>query len=126
MSALQNRQVGTITTRLKQTIRLYRHRGFRIRNLFADSEFEPLRPSFPYLETTGADDHVPDIERYIRTVKERARSTWHSMPFEFVPRVIVIHLIHNAVFWLNAFPPSNGVSTEHSPRYLMTGKRIDR
>ena len=107
-------------------MRLYRHRGFRIRNLFADAEFEPMRPSFPFLETTGADDHVPDIERYIRTIKERTRSTWHSMPFEYVPRIIVIHLVHNAVFWLNAFPSPIGISTEHSPRYLMTGKKVDR
>ena len=124
--ALPNRQVGTVTTRLKQTICLYRHHGFRIRNLFADSEFEPIRPSFPFLEMTGADNHVPDIERYIRTIKERTRSTWHSMPFEYVPRIIVIHLVHNAVFWLNAFPSPSGISAKHSPQYLMTGKKIDR
>ena len=125
VSALPNRQIGTIVTRIKQTIRLYHHRGFRVRSLFADSEFEPIRPSFPFLETAGADDHIPTIERYIRTIKDRARSAWHSMPFHYTPKLLIIHLVQNAVFWLNAFPAPNGISSQHSPRYIMTGRSID-
>ena len=125
VSALPNRQTGTVVTRLKQTIRLYKHRGFHIRSLFADSEFESMRPSFPFLETAGADDHIPTIERYIRTIKDRTRSAWHSMPFLYVPRIIIIHLVQNAVFWLNAFPAENSISSEHSPRYIMTGRLLD-
>ena len=125
VSALPNRQTGTIITRIKQTVRLYHHRGFRIRSLFADSEFEPIRPSFPFLETAGADDHVPTIEWYIRTIKDRARSAWHSMPFHYTPKLLIIHLVQNAVFWLNAFPTPNGISSHHSPRYIMTGRSID-
>ena len=125
VSALPNRQTGTIVMRLKQTIRLYQHRRFRIRSLFADSEFELMRPSFPFLETAGADDHIPTIERYIRTIKDRTRSAWHSMLFSYTPQIIIIHLVQNAVFWLNAFPAQNGISSQHSPRYIMTGRLLD-
>jgi hypothetical protein len=34
-------------------------------------------------------------------------------------------LVGNAIFWLNAFPHADGVSTTLSPRYLLTGKHID-
>ena len=125
VSALPNRQTSTIVNRLKQVVRIYRHRGFKIRAIFADSEFEPIRPSFPFLDTASADDHVADIERYIRTVKDRTRSAWHSMPFTYVPRVMVVRLVENAVFWLNSFPAGNGASTEHSPRYIITGTMMD-
>jgi hypothetical protein len=71
------------------------------------------------------DEHVPEIERFVRTVKDRARSAYNSLPFEHIPRLMVISLIANSVFWLNAFPRSSGVSDTLSPRYLLTGKQLD-
>lgn len=38
---------------------------------------------------------------------------------------MIVHLVKTAVFWLNAFPVQDGVSSLHSPRYLMTGYEID-
>ena len=38
---------------------------------------------------------------------------------------MVIHLVRNTIFWLNAFPTDNGWSSKHSPRYIMTGKQLD-
>jgi hypothetical protein len=38
---------------------------------------------------------------------------------------MVIRLVCNAVFWLNAFPHNDGVSTTLSPKYLITGKHVD-
>lgn len=44
-----------------------------------DDQFEPLRPGLaaipnaPLLNTVSEDEHVPEIERFNRTVKERAR-----------------------------------------------------
>ncbi|KAL7572568.1 hypothetical protein ACA910_000387 [Epithemia clementina (nom. ined.)] len=106
-------------------IKLYEQRGFTVASIHADPEFEPLRPYFPILHVCGADDHVPDIERYIRTVKDRARSAYCTLPFQRLPRIIVIHLIRNAVFWLNAFPAAHGVSDNISPRCLLTGYEVD-
>jgi hypothetical protein len=38
---------------------------------------------------------------------------------------MLIRLVANAVFWLNAFPHTDGVSDTLSPRYLLTGKHLD-
>ena len=122
---LGSRQIDQIRKSLKSVMQVYHHRGFKITSLHADHEFEPLRPYFPMLTTTGADDHVPDIERMIRTLKGRARSAYRLLPFKHVPRIIVIHLVKNTVMWMNSFTADNGCSQEYSPRYIMTGKQLD-
>ena len=38
---------------------------------------------------------------------------------------MVIEMVQHAVFWLNAFPHTNGVSTTLSPRSIMTGRGVD-
>ena len=49
--------------------------GSKNRNAFMDGQFEPLRGNLAELgitlNTASNDEHVPEIERQIRTVKER-------------------------------------------------------
>ena len=125
VEVLQNRQLDTVATVLKSIDRLYRRRGFRVTAIHADPEFAELQPLIPAINTCSQDDHVPDAERFIRTVKDRARSTYRMLPFSYVPRVILVHLIKACVFWINAFPAVNGASPQLSPRFLLTGWEID-
>ena len=90
----------------------------------ADPEFEPLRAAFPQLNTCGADEHEPQIKRFIRTVKDHVRSVYHSLPYRYIPRLLLVHLVKAAVFWLNAFPHHDGIS-DQSPRYIMTGHTLN-
>jgi hypothetical protein len=77
-----------------------------------DREFECLRSNLPELNlnTTAASDHVPDVERQMRVLKERSRAILSTLPFQAIPGRIIIELVYYAAFWLNAFPPSSGVS----------------
>ena len=93
--------------------------------ILGDPEFEPIRATFPQLNCCAADEHVPDVEQYIQTVKDRVRSTYRMLPFKRVPQLILIHLVKNAVFWLNTLPAMDGVSSTHSPRYLLTGRELE-
>ena len=122
VEAISNRQITTVMAKLKSVCQIYHHRGFRINVILGDPEFEPIRPTFPQLNCCAADEHVPDIEHYIWTVKDRVRSTYRMLPFKRVPQLILIHLVKNAVFWLNALPARDAVSSVHSPRYLLTGR----
>ena len=119
---LENRQTPTICKKLQSVFNLYHHRGFTITRLFADPEFEVLRPWFPCLDTCGANDHIPDIERFICTVKDRSRSTYRMLPFKYIPRIVLIQLVKNVIFWLNSFPARDDVSTTMFPRCIMTGQ----
>ena len=124
VEVLPNRRISTVVKKLQDIVNLYRSRGFNISTIMADHEFELLRPTFPYLNTTARDEHVPDIERCIRTVKDRTRSTYNVLPYRNIPRLVLIHLVKNTVLWLNALPVHDGVSRVHSPRYLMTGREL--
>jgi hypothetical protein len=48
-----------------------------------------------------------------------------TLPFKNLPSRMIIELIHFLVLWLNAFPPSSGVSITYSPRTIMTGTTLD-
>ena len=41
-----------------------------------DNEFERLQEWIPILNVAGAGEDVPEIERYICTIKDRVRSTY--------------------------------------------------
>lgn len=71
------------------------------------------------------DEHVPEIERHIRTLKERCRSSYNSLPFKKIPARMVVELVYDMTFWVHAFPAENGLSGAMSPRELMTGVGID-
>ena len=108
---------------------LYRKAGFKVTTALMDGEFVPLRGGLAELgitlNETSRDEHVGDIERYIRTIKERMRSIYNTMPFHKVPARLVIEMAKTAVFWLNAFPVSKGVSRDLSPRTILTGQKVD-
>jgi hypothetical protein len=38
---------------------------------------------------------------------------------------VVVRLVGNSDFWLNAFPREDGVSDTLSPQYLITGRHLD-
>ena len=122
IEALLNRQIKTIKDKIQTICTLYHDHGFGVESIYADSEFEPLRPDFPFINTSDADDHQPDIEQAIRTIKDRVRSTYRMLPFKYIPHLMVIHLVRNTIFWLNIFPADNGWLSKHSPRYIMMGK----
>jgi hypothetical protein len=124
---LLNRRTTTVAAALNKVRMIYRRRGFKIAVSHADPEFAPLQDTFSDISFNlcSQDEHVPEIERYIRTVKDRTRSGYNSLPFERIPRLMVIRLICNSVFWLNAFPHADGVSETLSSRYLLTGKHLD-
>ena len=70
------------------------------------------------------DEHVPEAERYIRTVKERTRCVYNTVPFKKMPARMVIEMVYASVFWLNIFPAADGISTTISPRTLIAGLKL--
>jgi hypothetical protein len=57
------------------------------------------------LEICGHNNHIPEAEWHIFTLKERVRSIYNTLPFKYFPVQIVIKMIHFCTFWLNSFPP---------------------
>jgi hypothetical protein len=127
---LDNRKEGSLIKALRRIYGLYRKRGFCITNILGDSEFECTRGAVAThlhseLNICGEDEHVPDIERCIRTTKERTRCTYNSTPIEHYPPRMVIEMVFLSIFWINAFPHRLGISQTLSPRTIVTGLHID-
>jgi hypothetical protein len=78
------------------------------------------------LNTTTKGEHVPEIERYIRTTKDRCRCVYTTVPFDRIPSLMTVELVYaSVVFWLNMSPSNDGVSDTISPRGLITGLKLD-
>ena len=73
------------------------------------------------LNTVSNDEHVPEIEWQIRTLKERTRGIYCTLPFRKIPRCLIIEMLYAANYWLNMFPRKGGICQTMSPRTLLTG-----
>ena len=108
---LPDRKTSTIGKKLKLILKKYISRGFIVTDVFGDNEFnrEKYRglclPANLHICTAG--EHVPIIERSIRTIKERARSATVELPFRTIPRMMIISLLEGVERWINAFPTKN-------------------
>jgi hypothetical protein len=114
---------------LLKIVKLNKARGFEPHAALMDREFECLHIELlghgVNLNITSASEHVPDIERHIRLIKEQARAIRSTMPFKIIPGRMIIEMMAHVVLWLNAFPPASGVSTTYSPRTIMSGTALD-
>ena len=84
-----------------------------------DNEFEKLRNlvSILAINTTAAKEHVPEVERKIRLIKERRRGILNTLPFKKMPRLMLIELVYHVVLWL-----THSRRTQECPRHFPHGK----
>jgi acetolactate synthase regulatory subunit len=104
---LPGRKQPILVNLLRKILRLYQHRGFKIETALMDRNFECLRDDTPELtlNTTAASEHVPDIERQIRVIKEHMRAIRSTLQFKRLPSRVIIEMMQYVVLWLNAPPP---------------------
>ena len=57
------------------------------------------------------DEHVLEIEKIIRTIKERTCDTWNTLPFKNIPTRMIIEVLTSSSTWLNISPPTDGIFT---------------
>jgi hypothetical protein len=128
---LPDSTVPQIFKAFKEMYQCYLQRCFHIKTIHADGEFTPLKPlieSMPgghMINLASAKEHVPEIERRIRVVKERCRATRHSLPFERIPKLMTIHIVLNVVKMLSFFSTKGGVSDTLSPKIIMSRETLD-
>ena len=91
-------------------------------------EFVPLRTDLLnmgiHANFATCNKHVPEIERQHRVIKERARACRSTLPFEVLPKLLLVEMVNNCVIWINMFPAKGGIPNV-SPRTLMTGIKLD-
>ncbi len=97
---------------LQRVFRIYGTAKFVVQVAMMDMEFEKLRDMLPnvILNTTAARKHTGGIERKIIVIKKRGRGTINMLPYETMPKLMIIELMHFCVMWMNSFPVKSGVS----------------
>ena len=123
---LDKRTTCEISKRLKNVIPRYITRGITITDVFVDNEFnneaykQLVLPATLHICAKG--EHVPIIERSIRTVKERVRSVFQGTPFDRLPKLMTISLMEGVERWLNTFPSTNNHELNPSPAMVVEGR----
>jgi hypothetical protein len=119
----------TLFAAIKAVRNIYAKRGFAVKCILMDGQFEVLHGDLAgagmTLNTVARGEHVPEAERQIRTIKDRSRSVYNVLPFTKLPGRMVAELIYLSVFWLNCFPARDGISDVLSPREIVAGASID-
>jgi len=77
------------------------------------------------LNTAGCDEHVPETERYIRTIKERESGICNSLPFEKYPHTVIVEMTKKCSILEELFTPQKGIHPTLSPQAIVTESHID-
>jgi hypothetical protein len=109
----------------------YLQKGIQILTITADNEFKPLAkllyklPGTPMLNLTSANKHKPNIEHQICVIKERVRAVCLLLPFTAIPIKMLTHMTFFVVKMLNCFPVKGSVSSQYSPKTIMSGETLN-
>ena len=129
MDVLPSLQAVDIGAALRHVVNIYARGGFQVTTALMDGAFAGLHDVCNQLQvtlnTTSRDEHVGDVERYIRTIKEHMRGVSNTIPFKRLTRNMVMELAKAVVYWLNSVPSNTGVSPTMSPRTIITGQLLD-
>ena len=107
----------------------YKNRGFTVNIVLSDAEFSSVKQSLQNtgirLNATSASEHVGEIERFFRFLKERIRALASTLPFSKYPKVLKLAMLKYATFWINALPRKSGVSNDLGPGTIIDGIEPD-
>jgi hypothetical protein len=84
--------------------------GFQIVVIAGDQEFNSISDlivsltTAPKLDWAAASQHCGLIERVIQFLKEKIRSLLHSLPFERVLGIMVVHMVLHIFKFVKGFP----------------------
>ena len=136
-SLLTDRKKNTLVQALIQVANVYKGKGHKlsemnftehnkpVHTILGGNEFEAVQVDMESMgiavNITAKEEHVPEIERQQRVIKERARAVIQTLPYQNIPRKMRISLIHNVVYWLNNVPK---MGQDYSPRDLIFGEQV--
>jgi hypothetical protein len=108
VEALPNRNISTLVASIKSVVQVYTRAGFWVTTTLMDGEFEAMHGDLAdlgvALNEAARNEHVGDVEQFIRTLKEWMQAIYNTLPFTRMTPHLVIEMANHAVYWLNAFP----------------------
>ena len=129
MHGLPSMKIPIMEEAVEGIVKSYAVRGFLVKFIFVDLQFKATKDrgniEGAIINIVSRDKHVEDIEQYIRVLKEKARCYWAMLPFEKIPKRMVVHILLTVSFYVNAFAPKSGISDHMSPMTIVEGVKLD-
>lgn len=126
--AVKNMTCPALEHELRKIVRSYGVRGFSIVVMHADKQFSSLKDrnnvGVPF-NIVSKGEHAPVIERYHRVLEERARCYYAMVPYDSLPRQMVVELMKTVAFYVNSFVWLKGVLLILSPLTIAEGAALD-
>ena len=104
VEALDDMKIPTLESGIKRVISTYRIRGFNIVLIHVDIQFKAIKDRKSLgisVNVVSKEEHVPEIERLIRVIKERARCYYSMLPYRVIPCTMIVHLLITVVFYIS-------------------------
>ena len=127
---LPSRTAKQLSSSLNKIVKIYARGGYIVRLILMDMEFEKVKSEMDSVEinTTAAREHVGEIERGIRTLKERCRCVLaglRDLGWLYLHKWVVVHRLYHVTKMVNSFPAKKGISAAWLPREIVTGRTLD-
>jgi hypothetical protein len=127
---LSNGKALTIFNALRSMCCYYLQQGFQIVFIKGNNEFALLEAWMATVygalknNLGSANEHVPEIERKIRVIKERVRAVIYSISFNSLPAQMLVHAVLFVTKQLNLFPMKGRLSLKLSPKQIMSSEVV--
>jgi hypothetical protein len=107
---------------LQQVLRIYTLGGLQVTTICCDNKFRPLMDPLALkfgiqVNYASAQEHVLEAEHNNRVIKERIRETYHRLPYDRLPRIMVKVLVDDSA--------KNGISQYNSPHMILHQRNLD-
>ena len=76
------------------------------------------------VDIASAREHIGEIERGIRFIKEQCCGTQAIIPFKQLQKPFVINLVYFSVMWINMFSSTQGISKNLYPHKIVLKQSI--
>ena len=126
---MPDRSVPIMKDSLDRFIAAYKAQAFNVKTILCDGEGAVATLS-SYVEAkgismnlTGKNEHVPEIERAGRQLKERVRAFWNTLPFRLTA-LLIMYLVYYCVTTINMFPKTSAAISV-APREMFFGRKVD-
>ena len=97
--------------------------------MLGDGQFESMRGEIAdmgaLLNVVSEGEHVPEIERHNRTIKDRVRCIYNMQIAKHFPPVFIVEMVYASVFWRNMFALKGDIFTTQSPAEFILNRKID-
>ena len=111
--AIDNMTCPKLENELKNIIRSYTARSFRVVLILVGIQFKALKDRNAVdaaFNVVARGEHVTKIKRFYKVIKERCRCYYAMIHFQSLPRIMIVHLMMTVMFYINAFVWMKGVS----------------